>query len=114
MVSGFESLSRIHLISGRYRLGVRTGGSQPSNRGSNPRSATSDARDPRLRDGSFFSSSRRLQFAAQITHPDSDPIVPSLIGHEGSLFHKKVWFRIGRPLLPGVAVNRAGQADELE
>src|SRR6267378_1159089 len=24
----------------RYRLGVRTGGSQPSNRGSNPRSAT--------------------------------------------------------------------------
>src|SRR2546426_3159341 len=29
-----------HGLSRRYRLGVRTGGSQPSNRGSNPRSAT--------------------------------------------------------------------------
>src|SRR2546426_2864022 len=28
------------LFGRRYRLGVRTGGSQPSNRGSNPRSAT--------------------------------------------------------------------------
>ena len=40
MVSGFESLSR-NQIAWRYRLGVRTDGSQPSDRGSNPRSATS-------------------------------------------------------------------------
>ena len=29
-----------HASQGRYRLGVRTGGSQPSNRGSNPRTGT--------------------------------------------------------------------------
>ena len=40
MVSGFESLSR-NQKAWRYRLGVRTDGSQPSDRGSNPRSATS-------------------------------------------------------------------------
>ena len=44
-------------MEGRYRLGVRTGGSQPSNRGSIPRSATSHYRGPRLRRGPF--SSRR-------------------------------------------------------
>lgn len=32
-----------HLAGRRYRLGVRTGGSQPSNRGSNPRSGTTPA-----------------------------------------------------------------------
>src|SRR2546428_3703833 len=51
-----------HGLSRRYRLGVRTGGSQPSNRGSNPRSATifpgdrTDPRHGRVKGASFMLS----------------------------------------------------------
>jgi hypothetical protein len=49
----------------RYRLGVRTGGSQPSNRGSNPRSATNRV--------AFYSLVRLVLMTPEITPIDEEP-----------------------------------------
>ena len=103
--------SRFYTAGRRYRLGVRTGGSQPSNRGSNPRSATNPSSSPE--DGSNPLKSNPV-FAVR-TKPSRFQRRPS--------GNRKAWScarcagstsrRFGLACVPHIEHNRLEEVDEL-